>query len=106
MPFVMKHIDIFLLVVEPRQRPQHHLAIPDRPPAEQLYHLLSHPILECYKEEAIAQAELFSCANADPNTQLLTCSALSLSTRILYVSRPFAFNDRYLHSRTLSPYEV
>ena len=96
----MVHIDVLLLVMEPRQCPQHHLAKPNRPFAEQVDCLLSHPFPEYYNEEAIAQAELLSCANADPNTRVLTCSALSLSTRILYVSHPFAFNDKSLDSRT------
>ena len=54
----MEHIDVLLLVMEPWQRPQHHLAKPNCPPAEQVDNLLLSPFLECYKEEAVAQTKL------------------------------------------------
>ena len=75
---MVKHIDVPLLVLEPRQCPQHCLAIPNCAFTEQLHQLLSHLFLECYKEEAVAQTELLDlrkCRSEHSAAHVLCCVA-------------------------------
>ena len=55
---VMEHINALLLILEPRQHPQHNLAEPNCSLAEQADHLLTRPLLELHKEKMVTQTEL------------------------------------------------
>ena len=54
----MEHIDALFLILEPGKHPQHNLAEPNCTLAEQVDHLLTHPLLELHKEEMVTQTEL------------------------------------------------